>query len=281
MNWRLKALAFQVLDKLPGGELLYRLAQRHVTRNHLFEVTDGYLRLHQFHIDQYRSVHPGRAMEFGAGRHFISPLLLSHAGATEVLVFDVQPLTSPLQINHTIRQLRDRFPGDWPEIADLAELESRYRIRYLAPGDARATGLEAGSVQFFCSTSTLEHIPPDDIRRILSECGRIAAPGARISHIIDYADHFKYSDQSVPLFNFYRYSDAAWRPYNPSNHYQNRLRHGDFVRMFAEAGLEPVEIRSGSVPPAALAGIPLAPRFRDRPQEELLTSIGYFALRKP
>jgi hypothetical protein len=281
LNWRLKALTFQVLDKSPGGEWMYRFAQKHITRNHLFEVTDAYLRLHRFHIEQYRRVHPGRAMEFGAGRHFISPLLLSNAGASEVLVFDIQPLTSPLQINHTIRQLRGRVPGDWPEIRDWNDLQSRYRIRYLAPGDARATGLADGSVQFFCSTSTLEHIPAPDIRSILAECTRVAASGAMVSHVVDYADHYRYSDPSLPLFNFYRYSDARWRLFNPSNHHQNRLRHGDYVRMFADAGLQAVEIRSGSVDAGEIAGIDLDARFRGCSTEDLLTSIGYFALRKP
>jgi len=82
------------------------------------------------------------------GRHFLSPLLLSNAGATEVLVYDIQRLSSPAQINHTIRQLRGRVPGEWPEIEDWPDLERIYRIRYLAPGDARNTGLSGAYIDF-------------------------------------------------------------------------------------------------------------------------------------
>lgn len=278
LNWRLKCLAFQILEYLPGGGFLYRFAQRYVTRKHLFEVTDAYLSSHQFHVAQYQRVHPGRALEFGGGRHFLSPLLLSSAGATEVLVYDIQRLSSPAQINHTIRQLKGRVPGEWPQIKDWSDLERKYRIRYLAPGDARNTGLKSAYINFMCSTSTLEHIPAADIRLILAECSRIAAPGAVCSHIIDYSDHYRYSDASISLFNFYRYSDRRWRWLNPSNHFQNRLRHSDFAKLFREMNWTPIETKTGVVSPDAIRSISLDPGFRRYESEDLRTSIGYFVL---
>lgn len=278
MNWRLKCIAFQILEHLPGGGFMHRAAQKYVTRSHLFDVTDAYLRLHQFHVAQYRRIHPGRVLEFGGGRHFLSPLLLSNAGATEVLVYDIQRLSSPLQINHTIRQLRGRVAGDWPEIADWSDLERTYRIRYLAPGDARNTGLQPAHVNFFCSTSTLEHIPAADIQLIHAECLRVAAPGAVFSHIIDYADHYYYADASISLFNFYRYSERQWRWLNPPIHYQNRLRHSDFEKMFRDLNWRTVEVRSGSAAPDTLRKVPLDPMFRRYDAQDLLTSIGYFVL---
>jgi hypothetical protein len=278
LNWRLKCVAFQALEYLPGGRVLYRIAQKYVTGNHLFVVTDAYLRLHQFHVTQYQRVHPGRALEFGGGRHFLSPLLLSNAGAIEVLVYDIQRLSSPAQINHTIRQLKGRVPGEWPEIRDWADLERIYRIRYLAPGDARATGLSDACISFFCSTSTLEHIPPADIRLILTECSRVAAINAVFSHIIDYADHYYYADASISLFNFYRYSERRWSWLNPSNHFQNRLRHSDFDRMFRELNLKQIEARAGTVSPDTIRTISIDPLFQRYNPQDLLTSIGYFVL---
>jgi hypothetical protein len=278
LNWRLKCLAFQILEHLPGGRFVYRAAQKYVTGGHLFVVTDAYLRLHQFHVAQYRRAHPGRVLEFGGGRHFLSPLLLSNAGATEVLVYDIQRLSSPLQVNHTIRQLRGRVPGDWPEIQDWSELEKIYRIRYLAPADARNTGLQRSQVDFFCSTSTLEHIPAPDIRLIHTECLRVAAPGAVFSHIIDYADHYYYADASISLFNFYKYSERKWRWLNPPNHFQNRLRHSDYEKMFRELNWQPIETRFGTAAPDTLRRISLDPLFRRYDPQDLLTSIGYFVL---
>jgi len=278
LNWRLKCGAFQILEHLPGGGLLYRFAQQFVTGTHLLDVTDAYLRLHQFHVAQYGRVHPGRVLEFGGGRHFLSPLLLSNAGATEVLVYDIQRLSSPAQINHTIRQLRGRVPGEWPRIRDWSDLERMYRIRYLAPGDARNTGLGGSYVNFFCSTSTLEHIPAADIRLILAECSRIAVPHAVFSNIIDYADHYHYADAGISLFNFYQYSERQWRWLNPSNHFQNRLRHSDFEKIFRESDWKPVETKAGTVSPDSIRTISIDPLFLRYDVKDLLTSIGHFVL---
>ena len=273
MNWRMKCMAFHLLGHAPA---LYRAIQRASGRGSL-AVTDTYLRLHQWHVANYRRVHPGRAFEFGAGRHFLSPLLLSNAGATEVLVYDIERLSSAEQINHTIRQLRSKVGGDWPDITDCgADLRRKYRIRYCAPGDARATGLADASVDFVCTTSTLEHIPANDICAILRECVRITRIGAIFSHVIDYQDHYSYADAAVGPFNFYRFSERSWRIWNPRGHFQNRLRHSDYVRLFAEQPLEAVDVTAWQL------DLPIAidREFRRYTDFDLRTHSAYFMLRR-
>ncbi|MEO8019667.1 MAG: methyltransferase domain-containing protein [Pseudomonadota bacterium] len=282
MNWKLKGTAFRLLDMLPFGHGLYRMAQRLVTRTSSEPITPALLRLHQYHVRNYLPVAPGRALEFGGGRDLLSPLLLSQAGASEVLVYDIERHSSPDQVNHCIRQLRALQPGEWPEVVDCgADLQAKYRIRYVAPGDARATGLPDGSVSFIVSTSTLEHIPEPDVRRIMAECTRIAAPGAIMSHVIDYKDHYYYSQDSIGMFNFYRYSARAWRWWSPPNNNQNRLRHSDFAKIFDSAGL----IRANVLPHLAeaetLRGLELAPEFQGYSSDDLLTHSAYFVLQRP
>ncbi len=282
MNWRMKCLAFHAFAHVPGRGALYRMVQRHVTQGHFETISPPLLRLQQFHVANYLRVHPGRAFEFGGGRDFLGPLLLSRAGALEIRVVDIRRLSSAAQINHTIRQLRTVVPGDWPEVQDVGnDLLRKYRIRYCAPGDARDTGLPDASVDFVYSTSTLEHIPSKDLRLIFRECVRIAAPGAVFSHIIDYTDHYRYADTSVPIFNFYRFSEPRWRIWNPADHFQNRLRHADFERLFASVGLTAVDIRKCEADPAALTSTPLAPEFRRYTRSDLLTEAGYCVLSRP
>lgn len=269
MDWRFKCVVLHALALAPW---LQRIAER-VTGSGNLAVTDSYLKLHRRHAETYKRVHPGRALEFGGGRHLLSPLLLSQAGATEILVYDLERLTSPEQINHTIRQLKGRLDGEWPEIVDFEDLHRRYRIRYLAPADARNTGLPAASVDFICSTNTLEHIPQDDIRRILAECARIARPGAIWSHAVDYMDHYSYADPSISQFNFYRYTAKQWRWLNPPNHFQNRLRHTDYDRLFAEQPLATIDVRPGL---ADAVQVELAAEFRHYEPADLLTHSAYF-----
>src|SRR5262249_35096564 len=114
-------------------------------------------------------------------------------------------------------------------------LETIYGIRYRAPSDARDTGLPAGSVDLVATTSTLEHIPPPDLRAILKETRRLCHRRSVASHVIDYSDHFAHGDGRISVYNFLRYRSEEWARFNTSFHYQNRLRHRDFRPLFEEA----------------------------------------------
>ncbi|MBI2820296.1 MAG: class I SAM-dependent methyltransferase [Acidobacteria bacterium] len=186
--------------------------------------------------------------EFGAGRDLIIPFYFYSVGVEKQILADVQPLAKPEFINITIRrfiELADelhfsRTPSKLlPESAqkeNLACLEDWYGIRYLAPADVRKTGLDGASVDFITSTSTLEHIPSSDIRLILEECGRILRDDGLMSLEIDYRDHYAYFDPSICVYNFMKYSPERWRLYNPSTHFQNRLRHRDYLDLIARNG---------------------------------------------
>lgn len=273
MDWRLKCLAFHMLRLVPGS--LYSIAQRRVTGRYFLSVTDAILAAYGFHVQNFRG---GRALEFGSGSNLLTPLLLSAAGAVEVLAYDIQAIATVERINHVIRQLRGRVAGDWPTLASLADLMPLYRIRYCAPGDARNTELPAASVDFFCSTSTLEHIPAPDIALILRECRRIATPSAVFSFAIDYHDHYATGDPGITRFNFYRYGDAVWRLCNPAMHFQNRLRHCDYERLFAEQGM--VATLNRRVIPADSPHDfgDLAPPFRGYARDDLAALNGLFVL---
>jgi hypothetical protein len=275
VNWKIKCAAFYLLRILPHGT--YDLAQKRVTGRFADKLTDEFLATYMTHVHVFETLPKGStAVEFGSGRSLLTPLLLSTAGARSVLAFDVARLATVGRVNDIIGQLRQRG-GDWPSIKDLdQDLWGKYRIRYVAPGDARATGLDAKSVDFVCSTSTLEHIPPDEIRAILDECRRICTPGALISMIIDYHDHYATSDPRISRFNFYRYSDALWKVLSPKEHYQNRLRHSDYEAMFADFKI--VE-NTPIVPSDEMPPIRLAKRFQGYSAQDLRALNGIFTLR--
>jgi SAM-dependent methyltransferase len=169
-------------------------------------------------------------------------------------------------------------------VGSAAELETRFGIAYLAPRDARATALPAESVDFVSSTDTCEHIPEPDLARIFAECRRLLRPGGAFSCRVDLQDHYSYFDPSLSRYHFLRFSDRAWTLVNSPLHYQNRLRAPDYLRLVREAGLEVVsETPSG---PGAdglneLRGLPLAPRFRGYPLEELGVGTLSFVARRP
>jgi hypothetical protein len=69
----------------------------------------------------------------------------------------------------------------------------------------------------------------------MRECHRLCHSGSVLSLKIDYSDHYANADLTISKYNFLRYSAAEWRKYNPSLHYQNRLRHCDYRKIFAGA----------------------------------------------
>src|SRR5262249_38309141 len=204
----------------------------------------------------------------------------------QVLV-DIRDLLRLATLNHTIALFeRVSTPvGRRPrgELAAKSELETRFGITYRAPCDARATGLAAGSLDCVTSSNTLEHIPEADIRAILRECHRCLRDDGVMSFLIDYQDHYSYFDDTINGYNFLKYSDRSWTYYNPSLHYQNRLRHKDYLALFQETGWEILEERRHRVKGedrAAVARLRLDGRFKPYSLDERAVRDAPLVLRK-
>lgn len=250
-GWKTKAALQRVLSSLPGGDRLNYLLQRRLT--HGLPISDERLReviaIAAHHVESLRVWSPipiseGRFFEFGAGWDLHVAQTLYCLGVDRQIVIDIRSLLKP----SLVVDVRDRLatgPGRsflrTPPTADpMPAYLAATGIEYRAPCDARSTGLPSGSIDFITSTDTLEHIPVDDIRQILTECRRILSDDGAMSFQIDYRDHYSYFDQDVSAYNFLRYDTRAWRPYNSALHHQNRLRHRDYVELFSEAGFDVV-----------------------------------------
>ena len=301
MRWLAKAALQRALGALPQGERLNYVFQRHVL--HSFPVGPTALR-QKFtravnHLAAYEKHRPGVAaeeatfFEFGAGWDLAIPLSYALLGIGSQVVIDIRPSARTELVSDTVAKL-ERLRPELEEIAgrplrdlggpvaSLAELEPRFGIRYLAPCDARATGLPAGSLDFVSSTDTCEHIPASDLAAIFAECRRLLRPGGAFSCRIDLQDHYSYFDHSLSRYNFLRFSDRTWRLVDSPIHYQNRLRSPDYLRLVREAGFELVAQRPSGPSEegrAELQALPLAERFRGYSLEELgVTVLSFVAL---
>jgi SAM-dependent methyltransferase len=299
-----KAALQRGLGLLPQGERLNYLFQRHVARSlpgGAPVVRRKFARALQ-HLRAYEEHGPGRPRgeavfyEFGAGWDLAIPLSYAALGVGRQVLVDIRPSARVELVNDTLALL-DRL---WDEleaeagrelrrlggpISSIAELEERLGIAYLAPRDARGTGLPGESVDFVTSTDTCEHIPEDDLAQIFRECRRLLRPGGAISCRIDLQDHYAYFDPSLSRYNFLRFSDRAWGLVNSPLHFQNRLREPDYRRLVEGAGFEVVAwTPSGPSPEdlAELEAMKLAPRFRNGyDREELGVTVVSFVARRP
>jgi len=176
--------------------------------------------------------------------------------------------------------------ADFADIDSLhmcEELFERFGITLMAPCDSASTGMADGSVDLIYSQEVFEHIAPELLPGIMKECRRVLKDDGIISFYINYADHYFGTDKNVTRYSFLRYSEKAWKKYNPDLHYVNRLRHVDFVRLFKEAGFE--IIREETFRPEGwekmIDGFPFDKAFAKKyTREELSVTSGRFVLRK-
>jgi SAM-dependent methyltransferase len=292
MRWLAKAALQRTLGALPQGERLNYVFQRHVL--HSFPVGDAAYQQKfaraENHLAAYQERGPGVPVadatffEFGAGWDLAIPLSYALLGVGRQIVIDIRPSARIELVNETIAALDRLHPEreiDGP-ITSIAELETRFGIHYLAPCDARGTGLRPGIVDFVSSTDTCEHIPAADLAEVFAECRRLLRPGGAFSCRIDLHDHYSYFDRGVSRYNFLRFSDRAWALVNSPLHYQNRLRAPDYLRLVREAGFDLV-VENPSGPNeegrAELQAMQLAKRFRSYPLEEVgVTILSFVAL---
>jgi SAM-dependent methyltransferase len=117
----------------------------------------------------------------------------------------------------------------------IKELLELCGIEYMAPGDAAHTGLPMKSVDVHVSHFAFEHIPPEILKEILLEGGRIIKPGGLFINSVDYQDHFAVYTKTIHRLNFLQYNDEEWKKYNSNKYtYVNRMRHEDFLKLFEE-----------------------------------------------
>ena len=121
-------------------------------------------------------------------------------------------------------------------------LEKNKNFYYCAPKDARDTGFEKDYFDFASSTEVFEHVPEKDLYNILVETYNILKPGGIFILKIDYRDHWAFFDKKISIYNYLKYSEQEWDKYNPSLHYQNRLRHIDHIEIIKKTSFEIVSI---------------------------------------
>lgn len=286
MRWVLKAALQKVMSALPRGERLNYLFQRHVTHGlprPPAEVAQKFTMALAHHRNALEFGRLGgrvdSAYEFGAGWDLIVAAGLYMLGVERQVLVDIRPLAEMELVNHGLAMLRGmhrrceaqagralrRLPHHY--LRDARELERDLGIRYLAPADARATGLPKKSFDLIHSTQTLEHIPENALRPIFRECRRLLSPGGVASLKVDMQDHYSYFDKSVSVYNYLTLSEGAWNLVNSGLHFQNRLRLPDYGRALAAAGLAVVhrEVRwPGEADLELIRRLDLAARFRRR-----------------
>ena len=237
--WRLKSTIFALIDFFNVPSLLYFLQKYATGRSKKGSLQISPIwKAHKRYLNQYHSTE--NIFEFGAGKSLGQNLFISDI-VTNQTVVDLNPMIDFGLVDSARSQISKLIVlRSTSEISCLDEL-SRYGIEYRAPYDASKTDFSEKSLSACISTNTLEHIPKESITKIFSELFRILKEDGIVSARIDYSDHYAHTDKSISKLNYLKFNERSWKRYNHDCHYQNRLRHYDYVEIFKKCGFLVIE----------------------------------------
>ena len=237
--WKIKSAIFAVIDLFSLHSLLYFIQRNITKRSRIDELSVSEIWIkHSSSLEKYDAANI--VFEFGAGKNLAQNLYLSSFVNNQIVV-DLHPMVE-LDLVETARSLLSKqcklkAEKEIKKFEHLAE----YGIEYRAPFDASSTDFQNSSIDACISTDTLEHIPKEDIIKILNELYRVLKPKGIVSAFIDYTDHYAHTDSSISNLNYLMFSDSQWKKYNHRVHFQNRMRHYDYLNIFDDCGFKIIE----------------------------------------
>lgn len=262
MHWKLKSKIQNSVSLLPSSlsYSTYYWIQRHfgsLRRTNPIGKFIGAIKTCQRIHEQGQSPCKKVFLEIGTGRVPMVPIAYWLMGSEKTITIDLNPyLKSELveeNIKYIIKHQKEVLHLFGPLIDkirfnellalcknskfSLSKTLDLCKIEYIAPGDAAITGLAEDSIDFHTSFKVFEHIPLEELERILKEGNRIIKDKGLFVHRIDYSDHFSHSDKNISSINFLKYSDKQWARFSDNRYmYMNRLRHDDFINLFESIG---------------------------------------------
>ncbi len=237
--WKIKSSIFALIELFNVPSALYFL-QKYGTRRASMGVLDisPIWKNHKEYLKKYRTTK--RVFEFGAGKSLAQNLFLSDIVNNQVVV-DLNPMIDFELLNNVRNRISNIVTLKSDKKINSFDDLALFGIEYRAPYDATKTDFEDKTLDACISTNTLEHIPKESITSIFDELYRTLKDDGIVSARIDYSDHYAHTDKTISLFNYLKFDENTWKRYNHNCHYQNRLRHYDYVKIFNKCGFVVIE----------------------------------------
>ena len=258
-----------VLSRLP---LNYGLWQRLGLFRHGCMDNTGYARdVFDLHVERAGlagNLRGKTVVELGPGDSVATAVVAAAHGAHAILV-DTGAFAKPAAQAYVqvARGLADEGLKyiDMEGCRSLDEVLTVCGARYLTNGLHGLRELSAGSADLIFSQAVLEHVRKAEFSTMLAECRRVLKRDGVFSSHIDLQDHLG------GALNNLRFPEWLWesRFFSASGFYTNRLRYGELLKLFRDAGFT-VEVTSRSAwddLPTPLHA--MQPEFRSLPGDDL------------
>jgi SAM-dependent methyltransferase len=175
-------------------------------------------------------------LELGPGDSIFSAVIAMSLKATRVWLVDAGYFaTTDIEVyKDMFSLLRHKgftlpFKNDPNNISDILR---ECNCQYLTDGTRSLEQLQSSSVDYCFSNAVLEHIPKHDFTKMAHELFRILKPDGVCVHRVDLKDHLGGG------LNNLRFSESLWEGplFSRSGFYTNRIRHGEMLKVFTQAG---------------------------------------------
>ena len=209
-------------------------------------------------------------LELGPGDSLSSALIAFAFGASKTYLVDVGAFgASDLAPYHEMAAyLRKQglHTADLSRVQSLNQLLSVCSAKYFTQGLASLREIPSGSVDFVFSHSTLQQVRRGEFLAILKELRRIQKPSGAGSHSVSMRDLIGGSANDL------RFSNRAWESplMADAGFYTNRIRHGEMLSLFRQAGFEPEIAHVGRWDKLPISRHKVASEFSSLSDEDLL-----------
>ncbi len=298
MNWQRKARIQKAIAALPLSNAIYYAVQRSLGswRKGRANPIDWYQagrQMAEWLRAAGREVEGMRFLEVGTGRNVNLPTALWLCGAAQVVTVDLNPYLSSALVfesNEYVRQHeaevvqafgaeaeRPQFQKRLAELLNfkgsLKDLLQLMNVEYIPRADAARLPLDAHTLDAHVSYAVFEHIPVNDLERILTEARRVLKEDGLLLHIVDPSDHFSHDDEAITAINFLQFSESDWEKWAGNKFmYHNRLRAFEYLELLKRIGVRVLRRTETLDEPSLRAlknGFPLHSQFQHIRAEEL------------
>ncbi len=239
MNNKTKTFIFKTLSFLPGnlGYILYHNLQNISQSNNLEiklkSAEKTFNELKNICLTHSIQLKDKTILEIGSGWIPSLPyLFLYNASVKKVLTYDINKHYQ----EKNLRRFNQLFAKKKNVVLKIEKNSLPKEIQYFP--NENVINCKDKNVDLIFSRFVFEHVSPKDILLIHEKFKENFKKGTTIIHFISPSDHRAYSDKSLSLQDFLKYSKKEWDGIQTKFDYHNRLRFSEFIKIFKELNME-------------------------------------------
>lgn len=243
-----KTIILQILDKLPNklGYSIYHSLQKKSFNEIETKVNSNFQSLKKIESILNESnieLENQKIIEIGSGWVPIMPILIKlKFMVSKIITYDINKHYSNKRIKLTLKHFKKtNFKTRKCNSLNLPNF-----IDYHPKKNIINASIEK-DIKLIYSRFVLEHVTPIDIENMHKKFYNELNNDIKILHLISPSDHRAYSDKTLSLYDFLKYSKKEWNRIQTKFDYHNRLRLPEYITIFENSGFKITHIEYDTV----------------------------------